>query len=121
MFRLLSSGLLLVLVIACGKPVPDLEGMDLQVWKEDKNACLNKRAPMQNAIRQQKEKLLALDEKKIISLLGKPDQNELYRRNQKFYSYFITPAPACDGAAATPLVLIIRFNAMGLAKEVVIE
>lgn len=120
MYRWLSVSILLC-AFGCGKPVPELTSMDLQAWKEDKNACLNKRAPMQDAIRQQKEKLLALDEKKIISLLGKPDQNELYRRNQKFYSYFITPAPACEVAVTTPIVLIIRFNAMGLAKEVVIE
>jgi hypothetical protein len=58
----------------------------------------------------------------IVKLLGKPDRNELFKRNQKFFLYFIDPAPECvPGDSAVVQKLVIRFNAMGLAKEVAIE
>ena len=34
--------------------------------------------------------------KQIISMLGKPDENELYKRNQKFYYYFIQSSKICS-------------------------
>jgi hypothetical protein len=77
---------------------------------------------MADAIRSQKDKLLALDEMEIVQLLGKPDENELYKRNQKFYYYYLTPSESCasdEGLKSSRLV--IRFNAMGLAKEITIE
>jgi hypothetical protein len=46
----------------------------------------------------------------------------LYKRNQKFYYYFITPGPACDSMErSTEERLVIRFNAMGLANEILVE
>ena len=76
---------------------------------------------MSESIKSQKEKLLSLSENQIVQLLGKPDQNELYKRNQKFYSYFISPSPECSPEITSSEILIIRFNAMGLAKEVNFE
>lgn len=114
--------IILLFCFACDKPLPVLEGMDLDRWRQDKNGCNHVRVTMREAIGAEKEKLLALNQMQIVSLLGKPDQNELSSRNQKFFYYFIGPAPACgvsaDSAAAK---LVIRFNAMGLAKEVAVE
>ena len=76
---------------------------------------------MIETIRKEKEKLLALDEVQVIKVLGKPDRNELFKRNQKFYHYYLEPSEGCLNAVDTPLRLSIRFNAMGLAKEIVIE
>ena len=120
MFRWLSISLI-ILVFSCGKPLPELENMDLTSWKNDKDGCSGKRESMEAAITQQKDKLLALDEAAVIRLLGKPDKNELYTRNQKFYTYYITPSPECGSEFSTSVKLIIRFNAMGLAKEITIE
>lgn len=108
--------------VSCGKDIPTLEGVDQQMWKEDKNGCGNKRSAMQDALTNQKDKLLALEELQIVELLGKPDQNELSERNQKFFYYFLQPSKACNSAdTLAPKRLAIRFNAMGLAKEVAIE
>ena len=116
------SLLLLLFCFSCDKPLPVLEGIDAQRWIEDKNACHNTRGVMREAIDREKEKLLALDQLQIVELLGKPDQNELSSRNQKFFYYFLEPAPACSTAAdSVAEKLVIRFNAMGLAKEVAIE
>lgn len=114
--------LLLLLCLCCEKPLPHLEGVDLQRWQQDKNGCSGMRTPMRDAIDHEKEKLLGLDQLQTVALLGHPDQNELYSRNQKFFYYFIDPAPSCaaeDDSVAEKLV--IRFNAVGLAKEVAIE
>jgi outer membrane protein assembly factor BamE (lipoprotein component of BamABCDE complex) len=76
---------------------------------------------MRTTLDQQKEKLLALDQMQVVELLGRPDQNELSSRNQKFFYYFIEPGPDCQSSSgAEPERLAIRFNAMGLAKEVAI-
>lgn len=71
-------------------------------------------------LRQQKDKLLALSETQIVRLLGKPDQNELYKRNQKFFRYFIGAGKPCSSPDEKPIMLSIRFSAMGLAQEVLI-
>lgn len=74
---------------------------------------------MRTAIDREKEKLLGLDEVQTVKLLGSPDQEELYSRNQKFYYYFIDPAAQCGTPGdSTAEKLVIRFNAVGLAKEV---
>lgn len=121
-FKWPSLAVLTLLFISCGKPLPSLEGIDEQAWKDDKNGCGNKRSSMVSAIQAEKEKLLALDEMKIVKLLGKPDRNELFTRNQKFYEYFLQPSPECRAdSSQTALKLVIRFNALGLAKEVAVE
>ena len=121
MYRLLRILLIGFLLIQCSRPVPSIENIDLKKWKEDRNACSSYRSSVAHEIQSQKEKLLALDEKQIVGLLGKPDRNELYKRNQKFYYYYITPSPDCAVTGSRSSRLAIRFNAMGLAKEVVVE
>ena len=102
--------------------MPSLQGVDLHQWELDKNACNGDRAGMRESIDREKEKLLSLTQMQVVELLGRPDQNELSTRNQKFFYYFVEPGPVCgnkgDSAAKR---LAIRFNAMGLAKEVAIE
>ena len=121
-FRSFSLAIIFLFIAGCGKDLPELEGIDKAEWVKDRNGCLNLRRGMADAIRKEKEKLLALDELEVVALLGKPDHNELYRRNQKFYLYFILPAPECAGATDTiTQKLVVRFNAMGLAKEVLVE
>jgi outer membrane protein assembly factor BamE (lipoprotein component of BamABCDE complex) len=119
MIRICLSLLFLALCVGCNKPLPELKGIDVPGWKNDANGCNNQRASMRTAIDREKEKLLGLDEVQTVKLLGSPDQEELYSRNQKFYYYFIDPAAQCaTGNDSTAEKLVIRFNAVGLAKEV---
>jgi hypothetical protein len=120
-FRWLSLLLLVSLVTGCGKPLPTLEGFDKEAWITDPKGCLGKRKAMTERVRSEKEKLLALDEMKIVALLGKPDVNQLYKRNQKFYHYYIDDSSQCGGVGGTSSKLVIRFNAMGLATEASLE
>lgn len=122
MFRWLSVVLIVIILSGCGKSIPALDNLDLTQWEKDKNACGTYRKDNIEKLLAQKEKLLALKETQIIELIGRPDRNELYKRNQKFFYYYLKPAPECANYNATDNSrLAIRFNAMGLAKEIVIE
>ena len=113
--------LFLILLTACGKPLPEFENMNLDAWKADKNGCSHEREKMIAALKEQKDKLKGLTEAEIIKLIGRPDQNELYKRNQKFFHYYIEASAKCDSANKNSKRLSIRFNAMERAKEVEIE
>lgn len=119
---LLNSILLVsLLAIACGKPLPELNNVDLVRWKSDPNGCAGVRIQMATSLQSEKKKMLGLNEMEIVDLLGKPDKQELYKRNQKFYRYYLQPGPACTTPDTNAKKLIIRFNAVGLAKEISIE
>lgn len=106
---------------ACGKSLPTLDGIDLKQWKDDKNGCSHYREKTIDLLTSQFDKLKALDESQIAELLGKPDQTELYRRNQKFYTYFLEPSTKCNPSIEKTKKLVIRFNGIRMAKEVEIE
>ena len=118
---LLNCILLSLLVASCGKPLPELNNIDLVRWKSDPNGCAGVRIQMTTSLESEKKKMLGLNEMEIVDLLGKPDKQELYKRNQKFYRYYLQPGPACTAADTNAKKLIIRFNAVGLAKEISIE
>lgn len=110
-----------LILCSCGNDHTTLGTIDLVQWKSDRNACGGLRTRSVEELQQHKNELLGLSESEVIALLGKPDQNELYKRNQKFYYYFLEPAPSCASAAGNPKRLMVRFNAVGLAKEVSIQ
>ena len=112
---------LLVLLTSCGKNLPAFDNLDLELWKKDKDGCNGFRFETHEALKSNLEKLKGLSEMDIVNLLGSPDQNELYKRNQKFYTFFIQSSASCSHPVESPLKLVIRFNAMGLAKEVTVE
>ena len=97
--------------------------MDMVTWKADRNGCAKGREATIDKLKEQKEKLLALSELDIVEVLGKPDRNELSKRNQKIYYYYLEPATDCLQGSddLKPARLAIRFNAMGLAKEIRVE
>lgn len=111
-----------LLLVGCGKQLPTLQNFDSDKWKADKNGCAGERRQFHASLTAQRNELLGFEELQLIELLGRPDQNELSKRNQKFYFYFIDPAPIC-GEKTDSLAkrLTIRFNAMGISKEVLIE
>jgi hypothetical protein len=113
--------MLIVLLVACGKPLPTLENINLQDWKKDKNGCGGLRLAMKESVTAQKDKLLSLTETDMLKLLGKSDETELYKRSEKFYKYYFNGGPDCAKDSIPASVMIIRFNAMNLAKEVLVE
>lgn len=120
-FKSLNFFLILFVLAACGKPLPELNGIDLTAWKRDRNGCNGNRTKDIEAITREKEKLKALSEMDLVKLLGRPDENQLLTRNQKIYTYYLEPGPACENPSPDAQKLILRINAMGLAKETLIK
>lgn len=119
--QVIYSLFLLTILSSCNnKPLPSIEGIDMNAWREDKNGCLNYRSKSIDILLGQKEKLKSLDQMEIVKLLGRPDRNELYKRNQKFFYYLLEPGVEC-GVDKQPRRLSIRFNAVELAKEITVE
>lgn len=93
--------------------------IDKHKWVADLDGCLGYRMEVYEKIIHEKEALLGSTNGKIIDLLGRPNKNELYKRNQKFFIYQISPGKSCNARSDTEnIYLIIRFNAMGLANEI---
>ncbi len=111
----------LVTFASCENAMPVIEGLNQKEWKEDKNGCLRKRASMTSHLKEQKNKLQGLSESQVIELFGRPDKNELYKRNQKFFTYYLQNGPPCAVDSLTTIKLVVRFTAMGRAKEIAVE
>jgi hypothetical protein len=119
MKRSLLLSVVIIFCFSCSKPVPDLSGIDLSVWKNDARGCNGDRVQFLKPLDEQRDKLKGLSEGDLVKLLGKPDRNDLSEHHEKFYSYFIEPAIECGKDSAT-VVLEVRFNATGVSKEVAI-
>jgi hypothetical protein len=109
---------ILLLTSGCESGSIELEGTNTDSWKSDRQGCKNERKAIVNSILTQKDKILARSEAMVIEALGKPDQVELYKRNQKLYHYRLSPALTCTSSDSSNRELLIRFNAMGRAKEI---
>ena len=112
--------LTVIFITAC-IPSKDIS-FDKDQWKSDEKGCLGFREQMYLEVMAEKEQLLKRNNNQIQDLLGKPDFNELYKRNQKFYIYCITPSRDCNVSASIEnLYLFVRFNAVGLSNEIFVQ
>jgi hypothetical protein len=108
--------LLLALVSALAGCYPkiSLEGFDSEAWKSRQQDCTTG-LPQAELILKQQEKLLSEGQAQIITLLGEPNEHELYTRNEKFF-YYDLGALHCGESKR----LSIRFDAIDRAKEIAI-
>ena len=118
-YKIFNPLILILLFFSCDRPLPTLDGIDQTKWKNDKNGCNGSRSAMLESLKQQQTKLQGLSEMQVINILGRPDQNELYKRNQKFFFYWITGSSCTKDSVK--IRLGIRFTAMGFAKEISFE
>lgn len=110
----------ILFIIACSTKKQDLANFDETTWQGDVHGCKGDRVGMIENLQDSKEDLKGLNQNEIVALLGKPERHELYKRSQKFFYYQITADNTCDQPADSNIYLSIRFNATGLAKEVII-
>ena len=111
---------LIGMLIGCKEQV-SLPNVNEADWIRDEKGCTGLRIQQLTRMEEDRKLLKGLNQDEIIAVLGRPDQNELYKRNQKFFIYSITPHNCSEAADSLPRTyLSIRFNATGLAKEVVI-
>jgi hypothetical protein len=112
------SPLFIILVLVSCNSAPKLEDFDSDVWASDRYGCRDLRGKYYPSLKLQKSKLLGLNEMEVVQVLGNPDQNELFTRNQKFYYYFLEPSEKCAIPSLKAKRLVLRFNAVGLLKEI---
>lgn len=98
-----------------------IEGFDTKAWTEDVNGCQAKRAAMMDDLLKIKFKLRGQKIGEIKDILGRPDAIELYKRDQKYYIYYMEPGVECSAAKEDPLKLYVRFTAVGIANELSIR
>lgn len=108
-------------VVGCTSSL-DIPDFDEKTWVLDKNGCNEHRINMVEPLTASLEMIKGLSESEVLGLLGNPDMNELYTRNQKFYIYHITPSLECGVTGQTSqLFLEIRFSATNRAREVMVK
>lgn len=108
---------LLVMPMACGNGL-DLGNFDKDEWQADINGCNSNRNQMLKEIEEVKPKLLGLYQKAIIKVLGQPEEQELYKRSQTYYVYWLDPSQGCPSPIENPRKLEVRFTALGIANEI---
>ncbi len=111
--------LALLLITSCtGKPL--LPGFNSRQWQADTAGCQGYRAGLAKELINRKNELAGSSQNDITALLGKPDRHELYSRNKKAFVYFINGGPGCNPTRENPDKLVIRFDGIGRAKEVIL-
>jgi hypothetical protein len=93
---------------------------DSGVWKNDRLGCGGKRQELRGQFDKIRLELKGSTQDQVINVLGKPDFQRLYQRNQKFYIYFMEPGTQCEGKSETSQArtVVLRFSAIGLVTEV---
>lgn len=109
------------ILIFCGcNNRSSLDNFDSKVWKSDAGGCEGKRKEIAEKFPGFREKLKGKSNKEILNILGKPDKNELYRRSQKFFIYYLTPSEECENGSEIATYMQVRFSALGQSNEVLI-
>ena len=103
--------------------VSTIDGLDTKAWKADRNGCNEQRKALEKSFLENKDRLMGYRQREIGRILGKPDEVDLYKRNQKFFIYHIFPGRYCEGVEVTsrPRSLYIRFSAMDVSNEVFVR
>ena len=99
----------------------DVGSFDIETWKDDPKGCQKQRPELIDQLNDNKKALLGLYQKDILDVLGQPEEQELYKRSQTYYIYYIDAAAACATAVEKPRKLYIRFTSLGIANEVTIR
>lgn len=111
---LLLISIFFLFVTACSYRA-EIDDFDGDAWKADLKGCNGQRSMLSAGLEDKSDDLIGLSQNQVKSVLGNPDQHELYKRNQKFFIYYID-CPADEGLPSS--YLQIRFNALGKSNEV---
>jgi hypothetical protein len=104
---------------ACGSP-KKIDGFDSAAWQADRLGCGGGRKALRESFDNVRRELKGLTQDEVLDVLGKPDFQRLYERNQKFYVYFLEPGVQCEGKAdaSQARTAVVRFSAIELVTEV---
>ena len=94
-----------------------LENFDKKTWVNDAKGCKNERLKYLESIEKQKETLKGLSQAQVVAILGKPDSQELLKRNAKTFTYFVSQGLQCGSGTKDGTALIIHFGALNYVSE----
>ncbi len=105
--------------LSCSAP-SSLGQLNLDTWREDRGACMNKRKGEIGALNAEKAGLLGKSSNEIGRLFGAPDIQQLGSRNLKIYIYFLEEGPHCQDKSQVSDAekAVFRFNAVSLLTEI---
>jgi hypothetical protein len=122
LFLIITAILIGYYISYYNKKAPEIENMNYSLWKNDLYGCKSDREHLVNLIISNKDKFLKYNQNQIIDILGKPENQTLYDRGQKFFYYYIKYHPECGTKNALPeeeqIKLEIRFDALNRSKEI---
>ncbi len=104
---------------ACQERLPTISDFDNSAWQSDKMGCQGQRAASFETLLAQKQMLMGLSQKNLVALLGKPDEQRLHKRNQKYYVYYLEGSSQCK--AAQTRYLLFRFSALDNITEILLK
>lgn len=95
----------------------------LDIWKQDRGGCSGKRVPLEELFKSNKEEIKGLTINEITDLFGKPDQQLLTNRQQKYYIYFFEAGPHCSDIRneTSARCVALRFSALGVVTELIFQ
>lgn len=120
MKKLLAFSVLTLLLSGCLKKI-EIKDFDTDLWASDPKACLNIRPDLIDKINENKKQILGLYQKDVLKIFGQPEEQELYKRSQTYYVYYLDAAESCDAPVENPRKLYIRFTSLGIANELTIR
>ena len=107
-----------ILTLGCSGNI-ELNSIENHRWKQDNDGCNDYRQSVIEALFAEKSKLIGMSPSKIKDLLGPPNENEPYKRNQRFFIYYTGKGKQCEADyAQVPPTLNIRFDAIDRANEI---
>ncbi|MFD1142437.1 hypothetical protein ACFQ4C_15030 [Larkinella insperata] len=126
-FGRFSSSLLLVysvlVVSGCSAPPDRLGPLDLVKWRSDRNGCQGVRTAQINDFKAVRQELKGESANEIGKILGRPDNELLDDRNQKFYIYFLESGPQCQDPKlkTQSRSVALRISAIGYVTEITFQ
>ena len=102
---------------------PDLNGLDVALFKNDRGACKGDRLQQIAWLKANKVTWKAVSSNDVEDILGKPDIQQLADRNQEYYIYYLETGPHCADikTASSAKSMAFRFSAIGLATEITFQ
>lgn len=109
-------------LFSCSSKI-ELEHIDLDSWKKDRNGCLGLRMLDLEDFKSAKDDLLGKDNQALIKTFGRPDKVELADRSQTFFIYYFEGGPSCGNSENKDdaLKAIFRLNAISRVSEVTVS
>lgn len=109
----------LCLLFGCGEKAR-MDGFDSVKWQQDKKGCQEQRLTMLHDFDNVRLDLYGRDENDIKDILGKPDAEQLMRRGQRVFIYYLEPGAQCTerNKLSEANRAEVRFNALHKVSEI---